>query len=110
MEMGIRFVAIGDHYDSQHTEWMEQSLMLPILNLMNDAYCRDISQKVRWQQRTKRMAGDYIGAFCAYGYQKDAKNHHRLQVDPVASEVVQSIYWILSNPGAMIRRLNTEYG
>lgn len=93
-EQGIRFISVADHYDSRNTEFMEQSLMMPVLNLMNDAYCRDISQKVRWQQKIKRQQGDYIGAFAVYGYQKDAGNKHRLVVDEKVKAVVQSIYWL----------------
>lgn len=91
-KLGIRFIAIADHYDSMQTEFMEQSLMVPVLNLMNDAYCRDISQKVRWQQQTKRQLGEYIGAFAVYGYRKDDTHIHRLVMDREAAEIVKVIY------------------
>ncbi len=62
------------------------------MSLMNDAYCRDISRKVRWQQRTKRMMGEYIGAFACYGYQKSSVDAHVLVIDPEAAEIVRIIY------------------
>ena len=65
---------------------------MPVMSLMNDAYCRDISRKVRWQQRTKRMMGEYIGAFACYGYQKSSEDTHVLVIDPEAAEIVRIIY------------------
>lgn len=93
-KLGIRLIAISDQYDSIQSEFMEQSLLMPVLNLMNDAYCRDISQKVRWQQQTKRQMGEYIGAFAGYGYQKAEDNVHRLVIDEQVAEIVKGIYWL----------------
>ena len=108
-KLGIRFIAVADHYDSARAEFMEQSLMVPVLNLMNDAYCRDISQKVRWQQRTKRSLGEYIGAFAVYGYEKDKEDVHRLVVDRQVQQIIRSIYFLrLSgmSPEKIAERLN----
>lgn len=93
-QMGLRFIAVADHYDSASSDFMEDSLLLPVMNLMNDAYCRDISNKVRWQQRTKRAIGEYIGAFACYGYKKSDKDIHRLEQDEPAAEIVKIIYWL----------------
>lgn len=93
-KLGIRFIAVADHYDSAGSDFMEDSLLLPVMNLMNDAYCRDISNKVRWQQRTKRAIGEYIGAFACYGYRKSDKDIHRLELDEPAAEIVKIIYWL----------------
>ena len=90
--LGIRLIAVADHYDSEDTGFMEDSLLMPVMSLMNDAYCRDISRKVRWQQRTKRMMGEYIGAFACYGYQKSSEDAHVLVIDPEAAEIVRIIY------------------
>ena len=35
-----------------------------------DAYCRDISIKIRSHLDVKRKNGEYIGAFVPYGYEK----------------------------------------
>ena len=50
-QWGIRFIAVADHYDSASALFGEKALLLPILNLMNDAYCRDISRKVKTVRR-----------------------------------------------------------
>ena len=91
-KMGMRFIAVADHYDSAVGDFMEESLLIPVMNLMNDAYCRDISNKVRWQQKTKRAMGEYIGAFACYGYRKSEKDIHRLELDEPAAKTVKLIY------------------
>ncbi len=91
-KLGLRFIAIGDNYDSKTGEFMEHTLLVPVLNLINDAYCRDISLKVKWQQEAKRKNGDYIGAFAVYGYKKSEINHNKLVIDEYPAEVIRWIY------------------
>jgi len=88
----VRFIAVCDGYDSMEAGFMEQNLLIPILNILNDSYCQDISKKVRLQQMIKRKEGAYIGAFCVYGYQKDAADKNHLLVDKEAAEVVKKIF------------------
>ena len=88
----IRFIAVCDGYDSASAHFMEQNLLMPILNILNDSYCQDISQKVRIQQEIKRQEGAYIGAFCVYGYKKDTDDHNHLVIDQAAAGVVRSIF------------------
>lgn len=89
---GVRFIAICDGYDSGNVEFMEQSLLMPVLNILNDSYCQDISKKVRMQQMIKRREGAYIGAFCVYGYKKDEKDRNHLVIDRDAAKVVRRIF------------------
>ena len=73
------------------------SIMVPMRNLLNDAYCRDISVKIKSQLAVKRKRGDFVGSFAAYGYQKDPANHTKLIVDELAAETVQNIFrWKIS--------------
>lgn len=44
---GIRFIAITDHYDSLTSEPGEDGLIVPLKNLINEAYAKDISRKIR---------------------------------------------------------------
>jgi DNA invertase Pin-like site-specific DNA recombinase len=90
--LGLRVIAVADDYDSAKTDFLEQALLFPVINLMNDAYCRDISGKVRWQQKIRRQQGDYIGAFACYGYRKSETEIHRLVVDEDVQEIVKCIY------------------
>lgn len=52
--LGIRFIAVNDHYDSADTTNDSDQIIVPFKNLVNDAYCRDISIKIRSQLDIKR--------------------------------------------------------
>ncbi len=90
--MGVRFIAINDHYDSEHIERQTDNIILPFRNLMNDSYSRDISIKVRSQIEVRQRRGDYIGSFPVYGYFRDPERKGKLVIDPAAAEVVRDIF------------------
>lgn len=89
--LGIRFIAITDGYDSINED-MGTDMIVPFKNLINDAYCRDISIKIRSHMDIKRRNGEYIGAFAAYGYLKDEDNKNHLVIDEYAADVVRDIF------------------
>lgn len=64
--MRVRLIAVTDNYDSQSAWKTSDSIMVPMRNLLNDAYCRDISVKIKSQLAVKRKRGDFVGSF---GYQ-----------------------------------------
>lgn len=109
--MRVRLIAVTDNYDSQSAWKNSDSIMVPMRNLLNDAYCRDISVKIKSQLAVKRKRGDFVGSFATYGYQKDPDNHTKLIVDELAAETVQNIFcWKIggmSNQG-IANRLNAE--
>lgn len=90
--MGVRFIAVNDCFDSANGRTSSDRILIPFKNLINDAYCRDISVKVRSQLETKRRKGDFIGSFVVYGYLKDPADHHKLVVDEYAAGVVKDIF------------------
>lgn len=97
----IRFIAIGEHYDSERVDYWERNLYLPILSILNDGYCQDISQKVRLGQESKRKEGAYTGAFCVYGYRKKEHNYNELEIDTEAASVIRKIFdWRLQGHSA----------
>ena len=108
--MGVRFIAINDNYDSAEKNHSD-SLIIPFKNLINDAYCKDISVKIRSQLEIKRKKGEFIGAFAVYGYLKDKEDHNKLVIDECASEVVHLIYRLKiqgMSQGRIADRLNEE--
>ena len=90
--LGVRFIAVNDHYDSLRGDGQGDEILVPFKNLINDAYCRDISVKIRSHLEVKRRNGEFIGAFAPYGYQKDGEYRHRLVVDAYAAGVVRDIF------------------
>ena len=90
--LGIRFIAVNDHYDSADTENDADQIIVPFKNLINDAYCRDISIKIRSQFDVKRKRGQFISNYACYGYKKDPDNKNHLVIDEYAAEIVRTIF------------------
>ena len=89
--LGVRFIAVNDHIDSRE-ESGRDDIVVPFKNLMNDAYCRDISIKIRSHLEVKRKNGEYTGAFTPYGYKKYENDRNRLVPDLYAAGVVRGIF------------------
>ena len=88
--LGVRFIAINDHVDT--ADGSQDDIILPFKNLMNDAYCRDISIKIRSHLAVKRKNGEYVGAFVPYGYEKQKGDPHKIVPDLYAAGIVQKIF------------------
>ena len=99
-EHGARFVAVTDNIDSSRGAY---DMMMPLKNLFNAQYAKDISQKVKSSFKAKQKRGEFIGAFASYGYLKDPQNHNHLVIDPVAAKVVQRIFTLFENGTGKIR-------
>ena len=87
---GVRFIAINDNVDTINDA--ADDLTVSVKNIMNEAYCRDISVKTRSALDVKRRSGDFVGAFAVYGYIKSGDKHKSLEIDPYAAKVVQDIF------------------
>ena len=68
---GVRFIAITDSIDTAHDSG--DDLTVSVKNIMNEAYCRDISIKTRSSLDVKRRNGDFVGAFPVYGIQEEQR-------------------------------------
>lgn len=90
-DLGVRFIAINDDVDSQ-VENDGNDILIPIKNIMNESYCRDLSKKLRRQFRIQRSNGEYLGAFASYGYCKSPEDKHKLILDEYAASVVRGIF------------------
>lgn len=109
--LGVRFIAINDNYDSLRSSTESDGLVIPFKNLINEAYCRDISVKIRSQLAIKRKRGDFTGSFAVYGYLKDPENKNHLLIDEFAADVVRDIFhWKIEgiSAGDIADRLNRD--
>lgn len=89
--LGVRFIAINDNFDSADDTAVSNNIIVPFKNLINDAYCRDISIKIRSHLEVKRKRGEFIGAFASYGYMR-GEDKNRLIVDSYAAGIVKEIF------------------
>lgn len=104
----IRFISVNDQYDSEDDS-SGSHVVVPLKNMMNEAYAVDIGKKVRSQRHQAMREGAYTGARPPYGYKKDPNDHHRLLVDENTAPVVRQIFqWAADGISLYetVRRLN----
>lgn len=90
--LNIRFISVIENIDSFENPDSMDNLIVPFKNLLNDAYAKDISKKVKSALTAKRLNGEFIGTSATYGYIKNPKDKHKLIIDEVASKYVIEIF------------------
>ena len=88
----VRFIAVTDQFDTADPGSLHSGIMLPLKNMINEAYALDIGRKIKAQARQAMKDGDYIGARAPYGYRKDPDNCHKLLIDEDTAPVVRQIF------------------
>jgi DNA invertase Pin-like site-specific DNA recombinase len=89
--LGVRIIAINDHYDNQNLTNNGQ-LITNLKNLVNDMYSKDISKKIATVFRMKQKNGDFVGTYASYGYLKDPENKNKIIVDNETAPIVKQIF------------------
>lgn len=54
---------------------------MPLKNLINEVYSKDISKKIDAALTVKQQRGEFIGAWAPYGYSKDPDDKHHLIIN-----------------------------
>lgn len=90
--MGIRFISITDGYDSLTSDDAEDALMIPLKNMINDVYAKDISRKIITSFRARQEKGEFLPAFAPYGYVKSKTVAYRYEIDPETAPYVRMIF------------------
>lgn len=62
----IRFVTKAEEIDSYSKPASVNSILVPFKNLINDEYCRDISNKIILANNARKKNGQYLGSFPIY--------------------------------------------
>lgn len=88
----VRFISVNDNIDSYLSPSSVSNISVPLKNLMNEQYCKEISNKVKATLDVMRKNGKYISGIAPYGYIKDPEDKHHLIVDKESAEVVKLIY------------------
>ena len=90
--MGIRFISITDGYDSLTSDDAEGALMIPLKNMINDVYAKDISRKIITSFRARQEKGEFLPTFAPYGYLKSKTEAYRYEIDEVTAPYVKMIF------------------
>ena len=105
----VRFIAVNDQYDSEDGENSANHMIVPLKNMINEAYAADISRRVAAQQRQAMRDGEFVGSRPPYGYRKDPDNCHHLLVNEDTAPTVRQIFqWAAEGVALndMVKRLN----
>jgi DNA invertase Pin-like site-specific DNA recombinase len=107
--LNVRFIAINDNFDTLTAERNEYGFIVPLKNLMNETYSRDISQKISSAIASKEKRGEFIGVWAPYGYKKSETDRHHLEINEDTASVVREIFTMrLTGMGytGIVRKLN----
>ena len=88
----IRFMALNDSIDSYKDPRSVNNVIVPFKNLMNDEYCRDISNKVKSVINAKKKRGEFCAGVAPYGYIKSPEDKHKLIIDEESAKVIRLIF------------------
>lgn len=99
-EHDVRFIAVTDNIDSFKHSY---DMLLPIKNVFNEQYARDISKKVQSSFKVKQGAGEFVGAFTSYGYKRSTADRHKLVIDEYPAEIVRRIFQLYISGCGKIR-------
>lgn len=107
--LNVRFIAINDNLDTLTAERNEYGFIVPLKNLMNETYSRDISQKISSAIASKEKRGEFIGVWAPYGYRKSETDRHHLDINAETAPFVREIFALrLTGMGytGIVRQLN----
>lgn len=87
--LGVRFIAVNDHFDSAGEIFPPKELITEFKNLANDYYSKDISKKVLSAFRAKKEQGQFIGSKAPYGY---VLENNKYVIDQPAADIIRRIF------------------
>ena len=90
-EKKVRFIAISNNYDSSLKKAGEFDF-LPFINIMNEWYAQDTSNKIKSVFKVRRQDGKRCSGAIPYGYYRKPDDKQTLYVDPEAAKVVKRIF------------------
>lgn len=90
--MGVRFIAISDGYDSENLKPEDTGLLLPLKNIINASYAKDLSQKISSARHVQRGRGEFTGSVVPFGYKKDQQRKGKFVVNEDEAAVVRQIF------------------
>lgn len=103
--LGVRFISINDHFDTEAVFNQNKSLEIALKNLINDMYAKDISKRVAVSRRLDMERGKFTGSNAPYGYKVDRTDPLRKYlVDEEAAAVVRQIFELAAE-GVTLREI-----
>lgn len=110
--MGVRFIAVNDHYDSRDHAGSTTPIDTAFQTLLYDLYSKDISVKVKTSVENKCANGEYVFGQVPFGYEKDKEIKNVVVVNEKEAEIVRYIFALAldGNGSTQIARILNEKG
>jgi DNA invertase Pin-like site-specific DNA recombinase len=89
--LGVRFIAVTDHYDNIKVEPQEYFLA-SFKNLAHAYFAQETSRKISMSLRVVQEKGLYIGSRAPFGYDLDPAVPHHLLVNEGQAAIVREIF------------------
>ncbi len=106
----VRFIAINDNFDTNNKD--SEGLILPLKNIINETFAKDISFKVRKEVKLSMERGECISSMAPFGYKRIRNNKKNIYVeDKETSYIVKIIYQLALDgltPTEICRKLNED--
>lgn len=91
--MGVRFIAVTDHFDSMNISGQNEMQGVNLKNLVNEMYARDIALKVKSSRKAKWEQGSYTGGVAPYGYRVEWSCDRKcLFPEETTSDIVKKLF------------------
>ena len=90
-QIGLRFISIKENFDSFDTGGNSESLLIPLQNMVNSLYSKDISRKVSTALKAKMESGEFKKRNLPYGYRWDDE-HSNMVFDEETAPIVRKIF------------------
>ncbi len=94
--MGVSVISADEDCEIDSSDYYGDDY-LPLKNLFNDMYAKDISKKVRSSLIVKKYNGEFVGKLAPYGYIKDPKDKHKFLIDKNVSHIIKKIFDMILN-------------
>ena len=85
----VRFIAVNNNVDSEN---QTDNDFTPFLNIMNEWYAKDTSNKIKAVFDARMKEGKRCSGGIPFGYNRNPNDKQKLLVDPEASKVVRKIF------------------
>lgn len=106
--MGVRFIALGDHYDSREYDGRTIGIDTAFQTLLYDLYSKDVSVKVKASFENKCANGEYVFGQVPFGYRKSTNERNTVIVDEKEAEVVRHIFALAAGDNGVQGKSSTQ--
>ena len=89
---GVRFISILEGLDSYKDPKRMNSIEIPLLNIFNEQYLRQVSNATKASLKLKRKEGQFVSAIVPYGYLRSPEDKYKLIIDVEVSCIVEKIF------------------